>query len=50
MVGVIITLLLAVPYYAIFESKYERYLYWTILKNILLVICLLDIVFNFMTG
>jgi len=50
MVGVMIVLLLAVPYYSIFESRYKRYLYWTILKNILLLICVLDIVFNFMTG
>jgi len=49
MVIILIVLLFAVPYFSIFEVR-KRYYYWTILKNILLAFCLLDIVFNFMTG
>ncbi|KAL0125909.1 hypothetical protein PUN28_004760 [Cardiocondyla obscurior] len=42
-------LLLAVPYQAAFQIK-KRLLYWTICKNILLFLCCVDVIINFMTG
>ncbi|XP_014475051.1 PREDICTED: potassium/sodium hyperpolarization-activated cyclic nucleotide-gated channel 2-like [Dinoponera quadriceps] len=44
-----LSLFLAVPYQAVFEIE-ERLLYWTILKNCLLVVCCTDVAVNFFTG
>ncbi|XP_034933805.1 potassium/sodium hyperpolarization-activated cyclic nucleotide-gated channel 1-like [Chelonus insularis] len=44
-----ITSLLYVPYQAAFDIT-RTLRYWTITKNILLLICFIDIILNFMTG
>lgn len=49
MVVTIICLLISVPYQAAFRMN-ERSLYWTVFKNVLLFLCCVDIIFNFMSG
>ncbi|KAL6256964.1 hypothetical protein P5V15_011899 [Pogonomyrmex californicus] len=48
MILTITCLLLIAPYQAVFEMK--RSIYWTVCKNLLLSLCCMDIVVNFMTG
>ncbi|XP_011694095.1 PREDICTED: potassium/sodium hyperpolarization-activated cyclic nucleotide-gated channel 1-like [Wasmannia auropunctata] len=49
MILTITCLLLATPYYAAFKIK-KRSPYWTVCKNLLLFLCCMDIIVNFMTG
>ncbi|XP_020279912.1 potassium/sodium hyperpolarization-activated cyclic nucleotide-gated channel 2-like isoform X2 [Pseudomyrmex gracilis] len=49
MIATIICLLISVPYQAAFRMN-ERSIYWTVFKNVLLFLCCVDIMFNFMSG
>ncbi|XP_011873103.1 PREDICTED: potassium/sodium hyperpolarization-activated cyclic nucleotide-gated channel 2-like [Vollenhovia emeryi] len=49
MILAVTCLLLTVPYQAAFEIR-KRLSHWTICKNVLLCLCCMDILVNFMTG